>query len=85
MSTPGMYCITVQGYVSKRWSDLLSDLTVITKLDDSQRPVTTLIGELADQAMLLGVLNYIYDLCLPLIQVQWLDKDENVSEHGSVH
>jgi hypothetical protein len=78
-----MYCITVQGYVSKRWSDLLSDLTVITKLDDSQRPVTTLIGELADQAMLLGVLNYIYDLSLPLIEVQRLDKGEDVSEDRS--
>jgi hypothetical protein len=79
-----MYRITVQGYVSKRWSDLLSDMTVITALDDVQRPVTTLSGELVDQAMLLGVLNYIYDLNLPLIEVQRLDKDEDVSEHGSV-
>lgn len=77
-----MYRITVLGYVGDDWSDFVGGMTVTKTLDEERRPVTTLIGEMVDQAMLLGVLNYLYDLCLPLVQVQWLDQDEGVSEQG---
>jgi hypothetical protein len=43
-------------------------IAVITEAD--QAPVTTLCGPLRDQAALLGVLNTLYDLHLPLLSVE---------------
>jgi hypothetical protein len=74
MSSPRVYRITVQGYLCENWSDIMGDMAVVTTPDEDRGPVTTLTGEMVDQAMLLGVLNYIYDLNLPLIQVQLLDE-----------
>jgi hypothetical protein len=54
-------------------------LTIDAHLDEGQRPVTTLTGKLLDQAALLGVLNQVYDLGLPLMLVQWLTKDPDDS------
>jgi hypothetical protein len=50
-------------------------MQVSVTLDSEQRPVTTLTGEVMDQAMLLGVLNYVYDLGMPIILVECLDAD----------
>lgn len=50
-------------------------MKVALMLDADQRPVTTLTGVVTDQAMLLGVLNYVYDLGMPIIHVEWLDAD----------
>jgi hypothetical protein len=36
----------------------------------SQQPVTTLSGELSDQAALMGVLNALYDMGFPLLRVE---------------
>jgi hypothetical protein len=37
-----------------------------------EAPVTTLSGRLPDQAALLGVLNTLYDLHLPLLSMEYL-------------
>lgn len=74
VSTPATYRITLSGSLSESWSDTLGGMTVAVSLDEAQRTVTTLMGTVKDQAMLLGVLNCVYDLGLPLISVQWLDK-----------
>jgi hypothetical protein len=50
-------------------------MKVAVALDVDQHPVTTLTGEVLDQAMLLGVLNYVYDLKMPFISVECLDVD----------
>jgi hypothetical protein len=36
-------------------------------------PATTLFGRLRDQTDLIGVLNTLYDLHLPLLSVEYLD------------
>jgi len=78
MSSAEMYCITVRGVVGESLSSFVEGMSVRTKLDEEQHPVTTLTGKMIDQAMLMGVLNHLYDLCLPLIQVQRLDQEAGV-------
>jgi len=53
------------------WSDRLGGF-VITSAEDAEygSTVTTLEGSVLDQAALLGILNTIYELRLPLISVQ---------------
>ena len=70
---PGHYRIRVQGQLSASWSSRLGDLVIIVKQATSQPPVTTLTGEVRDQAALLGVLNALYDMGCPLLKVERLD------------
>ena len=52
------------------WSDRLGGMTIsAAKLADGPA-ATMLIGELADQSALFGVLNTLYDLGLPLVSVE---------------
>ena len=68
--TPATYRIRVKGYLEDRWSDRLGDMTIeVTKQAEGARE-TTLVGRLADQAALLGVLNALYGLHLPLLSVE---------------
>lgn len=67
--TPMAYCIKVQGQLDPKWSDWFDgfDITVIGE------ETTILVGRVADQAALHGLLNKIRDLGLPLIRVDCLD------------
>jgi hypothetical protein len=63
--------IRVRGVLAPHWSDRLGGLEITSC--DHPRPraaaTTELRGELPDQAALLGVLNTLYDLRLPLLTV----------------
>jgi CRP/FNR family transcriptional regulator len=68
---PARYVIRAQGTVDARWSDRLGGMR-LTPATDGPAAATVLTGELADQAALLGVLNCLYNLGLPLVSVQCL-------------
>jgi hypothetical protein len=72
LCSPASYRICVQGYLDKKWSDYLQDMTISTEDDEIRHPITTLTGQLLDQAALYGVLNALYDHRLPLLSVQCL-------------
>jgi hypothetical protein len=72
----GVYEIRVKGYLDLRWSDWFDGFSITPVGDDE----TLLIGSVADQAALHGVLHKIRDLGLPLLTVQCLE-DEG-GEHG---
>lgn len=74
ISTPAHYRIAVCGALGEDWSVTLG-MQIASTRDAQQRSVTTLTGEVKDQAMLLGVLNYVYDLGMPIILVECLDAD----------
>ena len=61
--------ITVQGRLDEVWSDWLSGLTIETTTDDRGAIVTTLTGDIVDQAALRGLLNHLWDWNLTLIAV----------------
>lgn len=67
---PGRYRIRVQGELDASWSGRLGDLVVTVKRPASRRPITTLTGEMRDQAALMGVLSALYDLGYPLLKVE---------------
>ena len=66
---PATYQISVQGMIDPDWSDRLAGMTIGLVREEACPPVTTLKGELSDQAALVGVLNTLYELHLPVLSV----------------
>ena len=69
---PATYQIRVQGVVGESWGDYYAGMTIDIDREAEQRPVTTLTGQLQDQAALIGALTHLYDRCLPILSVEHL-------------
>ena len=70
LDTSAVYQICVQGILNQDCREHLQALMIFTEYDQNGHPVTTLTGSLLDQAMLLGVLNTLYNFYqLPLLSV----------------
>lgn len=69
---PTTYRIQIQGSLDASWSSCMGGMTITVTGEEEEPKVTALVGQLADQAALLGVLNFLYDLCLPLLNVECL-------------
>jgi hypothetical protein len=67
---PARYRILVKGRIPDSWSDRIDGMSICQEAPDDQVPVTSLEGELADQAALTGVINTLYELHLPIISVK---------------
>jgi hypothetical protein len=72
MVGPIHYQIQVQGTLDPRWSGHLGGMAISASTQEDGSAITTLTGILTDQAALLGVLNALYNLHLPLMSVQCL-------------
>ena len=70
---PATYRIIVQGAIAPEWSDRLEGLAIHSGPSETNGPITTLEGELSDQAALAGVLNTIYNLHLLVLSVECLN------------
>ncbi len=73
------YVIRFKGHLGEHWLSLFEDLTMTHEADGT----TTLVGQMADQAALFGLLDKVRDLCLPLIsvnQVEFEPKKESKDE-----
>jgi hypothetical protein len=70
---PATYQICVQGRFDPTWSDHLGGMTIGPATVEADPPVTSLEGELRDQAALAGVLNGLYEMHLTLISVKRVD------------
>jgi hypothetical protein len=66
---PATYQIRVQGRIDANWAGFLDGMMIRLTTEQASPPVTTLEGELSDQAALLGVLNTLYELHLPILSV----------------
>ena len=69
---PANYEIRVVGVLDLTWSDRLQGLVIRVKEYADGMFVTILSGRLKDQAALLGVLNALFTLKLPLLFVYTL-------------
>ena len=67
---PAIYRVCIQGLLDEHWSGRLGAMSITTCTADDDPPITTLHGMLPDQAALLGVLNTLYDIHLPLLSVE---------------
>ena len=72
MYRPARYCIKVSGAIDKKWFSYHEGLFVETESAGQERPLTTLTGEVTDQAALMGILNHLYDMQCPLVSVEYL-------------
>ncbi len=70
---PAIYLISVEGRIPPSWLDCLDGMRATVIDGIAAQVVTTLTGELEDQAALAGVLNAIYDLHLTVLSVTRLD------------
>ena len=84
---PGRYRIRVHGRLSASWADRLGEMAITVRQAASQEPVTTLTGEVSDQAALMGVLSTLYDMGFPLLKVERLDSAPTVegASEGASH
>jgi hypothetical protein len=74
MDGPATYRIYVKGHLVSDWSDRLADMKIESSVAPNGQETTTLEGRLADQAALFGVLNTLYELHLPVLSVECLDR-----------
>ena len=70
---PAVYRICVRGRVPANWSGRLVGMAITVYSADTGPCITSLIGELRDQADLTGLFNTLYGLHLPVLSVECLN------------
>jgi hypothetical protein len=69
-SGPGRYRIKARGRLDADWNDRFGAMEVVSILSPcADDALTMLEGEVSDQAELAGILNTLYELHLPLLEV----------------
>jgi hypothetical protein len=68
-----MYKVIVQGKIDPTWSDRLEGMAIREGMLDKNNILTTLEGELSDQAALAGVLSALYEMHLFILSVMCLN------------
>ena len=68
-----LYRLRVGGVVPPGWENRLGGLQVVQEEASKLEDTTTLIGEMTDQAELLGVLNTLHQLQLALLLVEAIE------------
>ena len=69
MFDPAVFGIRVNGRLRESWSDYFGAQSMSVQEDEAGRCTTLLISEPVDQAALIGMINYLYGLGLPLVSV----------------
>jgi len=72
MFDPVVFCIRIEGKLSESWSEYFGAQSMSVEVDEAGLSSTTLISEPVDQAALLGIINHLNDLGLPLVSVECL-------------
>jgi hypothetical protein len=80
--TAATYHIEVAGRLDESWSDHFAGMCIRTRKNKDRATVTTLVGELRDQAALIGLLKSLYGLHLPILSVIHQEECPDTSERG---
>ena len=75
MYDPAVFCIRVQGELDESWGEYFGTLSLTVQVDESGSYATTLISEPVDQSALVGIINHLYALGVPLRSVVCLPTD----------
>jgi hypothetical protein len=73
LEQPGTYRICVSGRLNATWAGYFEEMVISETIDTYSTILTTLTGELPDQAAVQGVLQKLYNLGFPLIAVERID------------
>lgn len=69
---PARYRICISGSLDEHWSDYCSGMAIKQLKDGKRSPMTILMGRLADQSALIGVLNSLHDIGCPILLVEYM-------------
>jgi hypothetical protein len=72
MYEPAIFCLRVQGELNKGWCDYFDTQSLTVCVDESGSPATILISAPVDQSALIGMINHLNALGVPLISVECL-------------
>ncbi len=73
LEQPGTYRVCVSGRLNAAWAGYFEEMAIAESGDTHGTILTTLTGELPDQAAVQGVLQKLYNLGFPLISVERVD------------
>ena len=74
------YRITVEGSLDPGWSQWLNGMRVTEVVCSDAQTLTTINGEITDQAQLRGIITKLWDLNLILISVELLNVERDKEE-----
>ncbi len=72
MYEPAVFSIRIEGELGNGWSEYFGAQSVSVDVDDAGFAATTLISEPMDQAALVGLINRLNGMALPVISVEYL-------------
>ena len=75
MDLPTSYAIKICGALDERWFTYYDNMALEVEDRDGKRPITTLSGEVPDQAALIGMITLLYDMRCPLISIECVGYD----------
>ena len=73
MFEPATYRICIVGFLDKQYSDYYGGMTIQHDIVLDQYPVTILTGRVADQSVLIGIINTLYTIGCPLLSVECVE------------
>ena len=76
---PAIYCIKVRGVIDERFAGYFGDMVISTEQKAKDQITGILTGKIKDQSELLGVLNALHNLHLPIVSIQILDKNQIIN------
>ena len=82
MYESAVFTIPSQGEVDEDWSEYFDAQSLSVEADEAGLSVTTLISEPVDQAALIGIINRLNDIALPLISVEYMPTPVENSRAG---
>lgn len=82
MGSPAIYRIRVRGRLDAAWAERFGGLN-LTEIDSGDGEIeTVLVGRLADQADLAGVLEALYESHCPVLSADCLDSEPGENQKG---
>jgi hypothetical protein len=70
MFDPAVFCIRIEGKLGESWLEYFGAQSISEEIDETGRSSTTLISEPVDQAALIGMINRLNGLGLPVVSVE---------------
>ena len=76
MFEPAVFLIKVEGRLGEHWSEYFGAQAISVDVDETGRCTTTLVSEPVDQAALVGMINRLNGLGLPVVSVECVSAPE---------
>jgi hypothetical protein len=67
---PATYRIIVKGRIDQRWCEDLGGMDIHIESHENEPAITILAGQVRDQAELMGIMNSLYELHMPVLSVE---------------